>query len=790
MNLISIPHHLSNVFSYTTRRGVGRMLHLLFFVSFPLILWANSDFEGAQWIGAISRKQARIPTGRHYNGNLLKDPAVKTAWQQTDSLSRRSIILTRFWSHRKQIRQAKVSICGLGFYELNINGKQIGDAVMAPLWSDYDKTLFYNTYDVTRQMQRHNEISVLLGNGFYNEQGGRYTKLLVSFGPPTLLFRMDVTYEDGTYDHLVSNADWQWQLSPVVFNSMYGGEDYDARLEGSTLRHPVVVQQAPQGLLRPQIARPVKVMERFDVVRRLPGNILDMGQNLSGFPEIKVSGKPGQTVRLWLGETLSADGKINQRETGRPYYLTYTLKGGTATWHPRFTYYGYRYIGLEGAVMSGESNPDGLPVIETIQSCFVYNAAAKTGDFECSDARLNATYHIIDRAIRSNWQSVWTDCPHREKLGWLEQNWLNSEGLMYNYDCRSMMEQTMLQIADAQYDNGAMPTTAPEYTHFQGTWAAPFNESPEWGGALVALPFAYARHYGSYHLIREYYPRMKRYVDYLATQDSAYILSQGLGDWYDYTGERAGFAKNTSVPLVSTAHYYQWTQMVAKAARIMGCEQEARALQSRADSIKNAFITHFNLHSQAAYSIALEMGLYRDGERQKILEALLADIRNHGTRLTTGDVGNRYLFRTLINNGHAALLYEMLDHDGTPGYGDQIRKGMTTLAEQWNPDMGSSMNHFMLAHINNHLIPDFLGIRIEQGKVTIVPHPTKKLTWCRGYTTMGKSRIRTHWRIENGRFIIDTEIPEGVDATLMMPGTNKKIRLRGKQRRSVAIEME
>ena len=782
MNIFSNHTNPLHAFSLFRREGVRGILSFVFFLLTPLTLMASDGFGHAQWIGAITREQANIPSGRIFTGGVLKEPAVKAAWQAVDSLSRRSIVLTRSWSRRKKIKRAVVNICGLGFYEFSINGTKVGDAVMAPLWSDYDKTVFYNTYDVTCELQRRNEFSVLLGNGFYNEQGGRYRKLLISFGPPTLLFHMNVTYTDGSTEQLVSDGSWQWQASPLVFNSLYGGEDYDARLEANTPRYPVVIQQAPKGMLRPQIAKPVKIMERFDVARRLPHQVLDMGQNLAGFPEITVRGKAGQTVKLWLAETLTDDGHINQRQTGRPYYVSYTLKGGVETWHPRFTYYGFRYIGVEGAVMQGDDNAEGLPVIEKIQSCFVYNSAEKIGNFECSDTRLNTTYRIIDRAIRSNWQSVWTDCPHREKLGWLEQDWLNGEGLMYNYDCRAMIEQTMRQIADAQHDNGAVPTTAPEYTYFRGRGTDPFAESPEWGGAFVALPFNYMRHYGSDKLIREYYPQMKRYVDYLATQDSAYILSQGLGDWYDYTGERAGFSKNTPVPLVSTAHYYQWTKKVAQAAKLTGRDADAHSLQMRADSIKQAFISHFTLGSQTAYSIALEMGLYRDGERQRVLEALVADIRSHGTRLTTGDVGNRYLFRSLINNGHADLLYDMLDHDGVPGYGNQVKKGMTTLTEQWDPDMGSSMNHFMLAHINNHLIPDFLGIQIEGSRVTIAPHPVDKLTWCKGSTLVSEGCVKVYWRIENGLFVVETDVPSGVDATLVMPGSGDKIKLKGTER--------
>ena len=365
-------------------------------------------------------------------------------------------------------------------------------------------------------------------------------------------------------------------------------------------------------------------MERYsvrDTIRKDSVLVLDMGQNLAGFPEITVKGQRGQQVKITPGETLTQEGLVNQKQTGRPHYYTYILKGGSETWHPRFSYYGYRYLQIEGDI----------EVLKNIESCFVYNSAPKTGAFECSNPLFNDAYRLIDRAIRSNWQSVWTDCPHREKLGWLEQDWLNGEGLVVNYDCRTMIEQTMQNIADAQYPNGALPEIAPNYVIFEGSWAPPFLESPEWGGAFIALPFLYQSFYGDDQLITRYRPQMKRYVDYLATQDSCYILRQGLGDWYDYGPGRAGFAQNTPMELVSTAHYYWWNHLMGEA---------------RADSIKTAFIKEFYhpathqyaTGSQCAQAIALEMDLIPKGDRDAVLQQLVNDIHAHGDRLTTNAV--------------------------------------------------------------------------------------------------------------------------------------------------------
>lgn len=741
--------------------------------------FAQDYFGGAQWIGAITRQQAHIPEGRYYQGAVLKES--KSLWAKADTLSRRSIILRRSFKPWKTIKKAELRICGLGFYELTINNKKVGDAEFAPLWSDYDKSIFYNLYDVTSYLQLgDNEIRVLLGNGFYNEQGGRYHKLRISFGPPTLKFFLYVIYEDGMRERLLSDENWEWTPSPIVFNSIYGGEDYDARIEPTDWK-PVVIQEAPKGLLRKQIAKPVKIMEQFPVKKTLRKDslmVLDMGQNLAGYPEITVSGKPGQYLKITPAETLTPEGLCNQKQTGRPHYYTYILKGeGKETWHPRFSYYSYRYLQIEGDIK----------VLKDIKSCFIYNSAQRIGEFECSNPLINDTHKLIDRAIRSNWQAVWTDCPAREKLGWLEQDWLNGEALVYNYDAQSMIEQTMQNIVDAQHEDGSMPEIAPEYTQFTGSWAKPFQESPEWGGAIIALPMLCWQHYGDLSLAREYYEPMKRYINYLASQDSAYILKMGLGDWYDYGPGRAGFSQNTPMPLVATAHYYQWMCYMYVLAKQLGKRDEAYAFNQRAENIRQAFNREFydakrktyGTGSQCSLALPLYLKLVPEKDYQAVLQNLIKNIHQHGDRLTTGDVGNRYLFYTLAKNGHRELLYKMLNHYDVPGYGYQIKKGQTTLTEQWNPDHGASMNHFMMAHIENLLIPDLLGIQRNGDLIEIAPHPVGDLTWCKGSTMSAHGKVSVSWKIKKDKFIMDIDIPEGGFADVYMPYSDRAESIQG-----------
>lgn len=774
------------------------------------------SFFDAQWIGAITNKDAKFPKGRIYHGGELKKTEYKAAWDAVDSLAWKSISLRKEFElpKNKTIKDATVYVCGLGHYELSLNGRKVGDGEFTPLISDYDKTVYYNTFDVTTMLKKGgNAAGVILGNGFYNVVGGgRYRKLQIGFGAPTLLLQLVVNYTDGSQQVLKSGSDWMYTLSPITFNSIYGGEDYDARREQRGWDKAgfkaygwktVVVQEGPKGVLRPQEAPPVKIMERYGVkkVHKLTPQeveaackttkrtvdptaiMLDMGQNLAGFPEITVKGKRGQKVTLLVGESLTPENAVNQRQTGRQHYYTYILKGeGEETWHPRFSYYGFRYIQVEGAVMKGEKNPQHLPVIQNIQSCFIYDSAPTVGTFECSNPIFERAHQLIDKAMRSNMQGVFTDCPHREKLGWLEQVHLNGPGLLYNYDLTTYGQKVMQDVVDAQQPNGMIPTTAPRYVIFEGPGMDAFADSPEWSTTMVMFPFMYYAAYGDDSLIRLYYANMRRYVDYLSSRAQDYILDYGLGDWYDYGNYRAGFSRNTSVAIVATAHYYMNVNHLAKAAAIVGNEFDVLFYQKLGEKIKEAFNARF-LHrdtneydtgSQCANSLALYLNLVPEDRRQAVLDNLVKDIKAHGTRLTTGDVGNRYLFQTLADNGLNELMYAMHNHEDAPGYGFQLKFGATTLTEQWDPRQGSSWNHFMMGQIEEWFYDALAGIRPNpQGgyqHAVIRPQAVGDLKHVKSSYRSLYGLISVEWTHQGGEFQLTVSIPVNCAADVYLPG--------------------
>ena len=779
---IELPHLKYNTFGYQWKVRISQG-GIFSDWSEEQTIRVMPEMKSPTWIGAITKKDAHIPEGRWSNTEFKSD-AFKSQWVNVDTLSAKSIVLRKNCLFQKRITDAIVYICGLGHYEFYINGSKIGDSAFAPLWSEYSKTVYYNVHDVTTALKRSgpNEFTVLLGNGFFNVQrGGRYSKLQTSFGPPQLFFRMDITYEDGTKEQIVSNQSWKWALSPITFNSIYGGESYDARQESSPQWKPVVITEGPEGILRPETCQPVKVMEHYDVVSWNPAtSVADMGQNLAGFPEITISGQRGQKVKLLVAERLTPQGTCDQSQTGRPHYYEYTLNGeGQELWHPRFSYYGFRYIQIEGAVMEGQPNPDNLPVIHCLRSCFVYNSAAETSSFWCNNERFTKTHRLIERAERSNMQAVMTDCPHREKLGWLEQDHLCGPSLFYNFDMTRLVPKIIRDIVDTQKPNGMVPTTTPQYVSFGNL----FDDSPEWGSTLIILPFQYYDMYGDSTLITDNYVPMRRYVDYLTSRAEDGIVSHGLGDWYDYGPGKAGFSKNTPVPLVATAHYIYDLQLITEAARMTGHQADVKKYKTLYQKVVEAFNRHFYKPDSCYYgsgsqtSNALPLFLDICGKNKAaVLQSLVEDIHAHGDRLTTGDIGNRYLFRVLADNGQNALLFKMLNHEETPGYGFQIAQGATTLTEQWDPREGASENHFMLGQIDEWLFRSLSGIRQKPGThgmrhLIIDPQPDCGITnVCTTIRTLyGEVKVDKRWGIPTDSNLRVT-IPGGCDAQIRRPG--------------------
>ncbi len=705
-----------------------------------------------------------------------------------------TLLLRREFAVQPGLKRALVHLSGLGQYELTVNGRKAGDELLSPGWTKYDKTVLYDTRDVTALVNPgRNCIGLLLANGMYNVKGGRYAKFKGSFGPLMAIAHLRLEYADGTTQIIGTDGQWRTSAGPITFSCVYGGEDYDARLEQPGWDRPgfddaawaaARVVDGPGGKLR-GISAAAPPIRAFDVLKPVSAKALsksvmvyDLGQNAALIPRLTVRGNAGAVVRIIPAELLNKDGSVDRTSVaqGRPAYWQYTLAGGgRESWFPRFFYHGARYLQVErlAAAEGGE-----LPEVESIEGVVVHSASAPVGQFECSNVLFNRIRQLVRWAQRSNMMSVLTDCPHRERLGWLEQYHLNGPSLRYEFDLAQLFRKAVLDMADSQLANGLVPDIAPEYTVFEGG----FRDSPEWGSAFILVPWQQYQWTDDLDLFRRHYEAMKRYVAYLGGRASGHIVSHGLGDWYDIGPKRPGVAQLTPVALTATAFYYYDAWVLAQAAALLGRSDDAEDYERLAAQIRTAFNRRFfdpvsgqyATGSQCANSVPLVMGLVEPEHRSVVLEAVVRDVRGRGNALTAGDVGYRYLLRALAEDGRSEVIFDMNNQSGKPGYGYQLALGATSLTEAWDADPRSSQNHFMLGQIIEWFYHDLAGIQGDPAapgfrKIVIKPEPVGDLRWVKASYDSIRGRIVCEWRKDKRTFTLLLAIPPNTTATVFLP---------------------
>jgi alpha-L-rhamnosidase len=700
------------------------------------------------------------------------------------------------FSVSQRVFSAILSISGLGQFEAHINGRNVTDTVLNPAWTDYRKRVFYCSYDVTALLQPgNNAIGVMLGNGMYNVPitPGRYQKFHGSLGQPKLILQLQIKFPDGTSQSIVSNSSWKMSPGPITFTSIYGGEDYDARLQQPGWDRPafddhhwsaVAPVSGPGGALMPESIPPIRAFDRYQPVKIThpkPGlTVYDLGQNFAGWPEITVHGPRGSRVKLIAGELLDSHGVVTEcsanASPASENSFTYILQGGTPeSWHPRFSYYGFRYVQVEASPASPSSQ---LPVIDHLDGRFLHDAVQLDGSFHSSDPQLNRIHTLITRAMLSNMVSVLTDCPHREKLGWLEQSHLAAASLMYNYNLAALYAKIADDIQDAQLPNGLVPDIAPEYTVFTHA----FRDSPEWGSAVVLSTWSAYQFYGDRSLLRDHYTSMQRYVAYLQSQLKGNLLTYGLGDWFDIGPNAPAESQLTSSGVTATAIYYQDLTTMARIATLLDHPADAAAYTLESQSIKRAFNAHFfhpetnqyDTGSQTANAMPLVIGLVPEDRRQAVLNNLVVDIRHHTNHVTAGDIGFHYVVRALTDNDRSDVLFDMLSRTDPPSYGDQLAHDATTLTEAWDANPDLSQNHFMLGHAEEWFYRGLAGIdfdRTRPANQRILIHPAivGNVDSASAVFQSSLGEIRSDWTRIGNTLDMNVSIPRGATATILFP---------------------
>jgi alpha-L-rhamnosidase len=691
-----------------------------------------------------------------------------------------------------EIESARVYVSGLGFYELYVNGERIGDQVLDPGWTSYDRLVMYSTYDITDELVRgENVLGILLG-------AGRYAQTPADDLPPympnfielygqhdkKLLLQLHVNYTDGSEEVFTSDGTWKTEKGPLVEDDLYNGEVYDARLErdgwsesgyddsgwvDASIADPPPGRLISQGTLPP--IRRIKALQPVKMSSPVSGvNIYDFGQNFAGWVRLRVQGPRGAKVKLRFTELLNPDGSLNvaPNRSARAED-TYILRGGDVEYYePRFTYHGFRYVEVTGY--------PGTPGLDSIEGVVVNSDVRTTGGFTCSNQLINDIHRNVVWGQLSNMVSIPTDCPQRdERLGWTGDAQLTVEEALYNFDAAPFFAKYVRDIRVAQREDGALPNFAP-------SCESSFPSDPAWGIAGIIVPWYLYLHCGDRRILEENYEMMRRWVEYLESQSEGHVTKiTKYGDWCP-----PGQIKplDTSVELTSTWCHYQGAMLLHEIEKILGKTAEAEGTLKLAESIREAFNeeflkeTFYDRGSQTSNVLPLYLDMVPEQAQSSVLEHLIYDINhNRGGHLATGIIGTRYLLDTLTKLGHTDLAYKIVTKTTYPSWGHMIQEGATTLWERWEYLASGGMNshnHIMFGSVDGWFYRVLAGIDVDAQRpgfeqVHFKPHPVGDLGHVSASIETQRGKVSSSWRIGGGEFFLEVSIPVNSHGTVAIP---------------------
>ncbi|MBT8396372.1 MAG: family 78 glycoside hydrolase catalytic domain [Gemmatimonadetes bacterium] len=734
-----------------------------------------------------------------------KGPASQEAFYDDDPapLFRRTFLVG------KGVKRARLYVVGLGYCELRLNGRRLSDHALDPAWTSFGKRVFYTSEDLTeRLVEGENVLGAVLGNGWFNPlpmlMWGRINirdHLLV--GRPQVLVQLNIEYGDGSVQTVATDEAWKVKPGPILRNSVYLGERYDARLEepgwdepGHDDRSwdPASRADPVPGELRASPIPPIRVTSRLTPItmREIsPGAfIFDLGQNFAGWVKLRVEGPRGTTVRMRMGERIYSDGTLNPmtavagqikglREDGTPrggpgapeigwQANEYTLRGdGMEEYTPRFTFHGLRYVEVTGY--------PGTPTLDSIEGLRLNTDVESVGSFSCSNERFNRLHEVVQWTLLSNLFSVQSDCPGREKFQYGGDIVATSEMAIFGYDMASFYAKTVADHSDAARGEGWFTETAP----FVGIAAGNYVEGAgpiSWGLAHPLLMAQLYQYYGDRRLIEEHFEAARTWVDLLEDHSDGFIIDRCIGDHETLDPN--------PVELIATAHFYQSAVLVAGLAEILGRRQAEVRYRRLALEIRSAFLERFmeagtgrvGPATQAAQATALHLGLVPEGEVEAATQRMIDEVLDtHGGHIATGIFGTKHLLNALFTAGQADVAYRMVDEPSYPGWGHMLERGATTLWETWaESDDVYSQNHPMFGSVSEWFYKCLAGIMPEADAVgfdrfQIAPSVPEGLPWVDATYVSVRGTVRSSWRLEGGLLHLDVEVPVNTTAVVQIP---------------------
>ncbi len=773
--------------------------------SFETGLFEEANWGNSKWISLANDTRSSEYRFREYKTGGMDKPVMVTS--QPAGYFRHELLA------EKQIESARAYICGLGYYELYINGDKTGDHVLDPAPSNYDKQAYYVTYDVTSQLKKgKNAIGVILGNGFYGQtiswKNDPESEKNMSYGVPAVRLLLKFTYADGSQDEFYSDENWKTSTGPIVFDNVYGGDTYDARYEipgwntagfkasdwaGVKVISPAISKISSQEM--PPIRRLKELAPTHVFKSPVTGKwIVDFGQNIAGWVQITVNEKKGQLIEIVPTETLTQSGdnifpgSTGGGANGMPQLLQYICKGnGPETWEPKFSYHGFRYAEVSGFSTKPDAN--------SIKAVLVATDVEQKGSFNCSDPLLNKMDTISQWTIIDNLHGIPEDCPHREKCGWLGDAHAFCEYALYNYELlnfyKKYMEDIRTQMRLVKGDNeGDEKFRVP-------TMIAPGKRTStiaklDWGVATMYLPWYNYIHYGDSSIVLEYYEDMKELTNYYLTfKNENGIIDNGMGDWCPPRWDRRQNPDAMECdPVVSAnAYFYDILGIMERFAKMNNDSEFMMKMYNEKKQLFDAFnkaylksiplVGHHWYGSQTATVMALQFGMVPEEKIESVVNGLAYDIvAIKGGHHSTGIHGNRYIYTVLNKHGKAELAHEILTTPTFPSQTYVMNYGFTTWPERqffWEDmdELTNSLNHPMHSGFAAYFYESLGGIKSsydQPGYKGFVVNPIfpDEITQTTVTIPTPYGAVSNSWEIEDKVFSMNLQVPFNTKARLVL----------------------